>query len=62
MEFRKDILARVAERIPATGLSPSQYLNLLQVLQIKGDYETVSQIIYELVKKGEKEVAYTLAL
>jgi hypothetical protein len=62
VEFRNDILARVVERIPATGLSPSQYLNLLQVLQIKGDYETVSQIIYELVKKGEKEVAYTLAL
>jgi 26S proteasome regulatory subunit N2 len=62
VEFRKDILARVAERIPPNGLSPAQYMNLLQVLQVKGDYETVSQLIYELVKKGEKEVAYTLAL
>jgi hypothetical protein len=32
------------------------------VLQIKGDYEIVSKIIYELVKRGEKEIAYTLAL
>lgn len=32
------------------------------MLQIKGDYEIVSKIIYELVKRGEKEIAYTLAL
>jgi hypothetical protein len=63
LEFRKDILSRVVESIPSEGFaSPSQYLNLLQLLQIKGDYEIVSKIIYELVKKGEKEIAYTLAL
>ena len=53
----------MVERIPSEGFnSPNQYLNLLQLLQIKGDYEIVSKIIYELVKKGEKEIAYTLAL
>jgi hypothetical protein len=63
LEFRKDILAKVVERIPLEGFSsPNQYLNLFQLLQIKGDYEIVSKIIYELVKRGEKEIAYTLAL
>ena len=38
---------------------PNQYLNLIQILQIKGDYENAA---YELIKKGEKEIAYTLAL
>ena len=37
-------------------------MNLLQVLQIKGDYENVARVIYELIKKGDKEIAYTLAL
>ena len=32
---------------------PIQYLNLLQLLQIKGDYENVAKVIYELVKRGE---------
>lgn len=41
---------------------PAQYLNLLQILQIKGDYENAAKAIYELVKRGEKEIAYTLAL
>lgn len=41
---------------------PSQYLNLLQILQVKGDYENVARIIYELIKKDEKEIAFTLAL
>ena len=41
---------------------PAHYLNLLQVLQIKGDYENVARVIYELIKKGDKEIAYTLAL
>jgi len=39
-----------------------QYLNLLQLLYVKGDYELASKVIYELVKRGEKEIAYTLAL
>lgn len=62
IDFRNAILTKVVERVPLTGLTPSQYINILQVLQIKGDYEIVSRIIYELVKSGEKEVAYTLAL
>ena len=33
---------------------PTQYLNLLQLLQIKGDYENVAKVIYELVKRGER--------
>ena len=33
---------------------PNQYLNLLQMLQIKGDYENVAKVIYELVKRGER--------
>jgi hypothetical protein len=41
---------------------PNQYLNLIQILQIKGDYENAAKLIYELIKKGEKEIAYTLAL
>lgn len=31
-------------------------------MQIKGDYENAAKVIYELIKRGEKEVAYTLAL
>jgi hypothetical protein len=34
----------------------------LQVLGVKGDYEAVSKIIYDCVKRGELEIAYTLAL
>jgi len=41
---------------------PSQYLNLIQLLNFKGDYENVARIIYELVRKGDLEIAYTLAL
>ncbi len=29
---------------------------------MRGDYENVARIIYELVGRGETEVAYTLAL
>jgi len=32
------------------------------MLQIKGDYENVARVIYELVKQGDKEIAYSLAL
>jgi len=41
---------------------PTQYMNLLQLLQIKGDYENIAKVIYELIKRGEREIAYTLAL
>jgi len=41
---------------------PTQYMNLLQLLQIKGDYENIAKAIYELIKRGEREIAYTLAL
>ena len=34
----------------------------MQVLGVKGDYEAVSKIIYDCVKRGELEIAYTLAL
>lgn len=54
ISFRKQILNKVVEKIPNNFNSPTQYLNLLQILQIKGDYENVSKVIYELVKKGEK--------
>lgn len=53
LEFRRDILDRVTEKIPLERVhTPNQYLNLLQILQIKGDYEIIAKIIYELVKKG----------
>ena len=41
---------------------PAQYLNLLQLLQLKDDYENVARIIYELVKRDQREIGFTLAL
>lgn len=48
--------------MPKQFSSPNQYINLVQVLQVKGDYEAVSKIIYDCTKRRELEVAFTLAL
>lgn len=39
-----------------------QYINLVIMFKYNNDYETVSGIIYELVKRKEVEIAFTLAL
>lgn len=54
IDFRRDILAKITERIPDHFNSPIQYLNLLQLLQLKGDYENTAKIIYDLVKRGQR--------
>lgn len=43
-------------------VSPQQYINVLQILYSKGDFEAVSRIIYDCLKTNQKEIAYTLAL
>lgn len=50
--FRNNILDLVVKRIPEKFSSPTQYINLVQVLQVKGDYEAVSKIIYDCTKRG----------
>ena len=53
ISFRTKILDLLIKRIPSKFSSPSQYINLVQILQIKGDYEAVSKIIYDCTKRGE---------
>ncbi len=48
--------------MPERFEKPEQYINLLLVLGIKGDYETVSKIIYDCMRRKEEAIAYTLAL
>ena len=51
--FRSAMLDLIVKRIPESFSSPTQYINLIQVLQVKGDYEAVSKIIYDCTKRGE---------
>lgn len=53
ISFRTPILDILIRRLPDQFSSPSQYINLLQVLGVKGDYEVVSKIIYDCTKRGE---------
>jgi hypothetical protein len=62
ISFRSKILELVVKRMPEKFASPAQYISLIQLLQVKGDYEAVSKIIYDCTKRGEFEIAYTLAL
>lgn len=62
VSYRQIILGKVIDKIPEKLSTPTQYLNILQILQVKGDFERVAQIIYECVKREEREIAYTLAL
>lgn len=52
LAFRTSILELIGKRIPEKFSTPSQYINLVQVLQVKGDYEAVSKIIYDCTKRG----------
>lgn len=52
ISFRSQILDLVAKRMPEKFSSPSQYINIVQLLQVKGDYEAVSKIIYDCTKRG----------
>lgn len=38
ISFRTQILDLVVKRIPQKLSSPNQYINLVQLLQVKGDY------------------------
>ena len=70
ISFRAIILANVTNQLCFTNqcnpliyvVTPSQYINILQVLYAKGDFENASRLIYECLKNKHKEVAYTLAL
>jgi hypothetical protein len=53
LSFRNSILELIVKRIPENFSSPTQYINLIHVLQVKGDYEAVSKIIYDCTKRGE---------
>jgi len=62
-QFRHKILAEVTASLPdPLEATPAQYINVLHMLFHKGDFEMVAKIIYECVKRGQKEIAYTLAL
>jgi hypothetical protein len=52
ISFRNPILELIAKRIPLKFSSPNQYINLVQLLQVKGDYDAVSKIIYDCTKRG----------
>ncbi len=52
ISFRTQILDLLVKRIPEKFSSPTQYINLVQLLQVKGDYEAVSKIIYDCTKRG----------
>ena len=62
VDFRGAILGQVVERMPPKFSNSTQYLSMLQLLQVKGDNEAVSKLIYDLVKGGERETAFMLAL
>jgi 26S proteasome regulatory subunit N2 len=53
LSFRNSILELIVKRIPENFSCPHQYINLIQVLQVKGDYEAVSKIIYDCTRRGE---------
>lgn len=38
LSFRNQILDLVVKRIPSKFTSPNQYINLIHLLQVKGDY------------------------
>ena len=52
ISFRNRILELVVKRMPEKFASPAQYISLIQLLQVKGDYEAVSKIIYDCTKRG----------
>lgn len=62
--FKTHILAEMVANLPAdlSKATPSQYISLLQMLYVKGDFEIVAKIIYDCVKRNEREISYTLAL
>lgn len=63
IKFRKSILDIISDKITHSTLNNEyQYLNTIQILYIKGDYENASKIIYDCLKDGKKELAFSLAL
>ena len=62
VNYRTQILDKLIKRMPEKFTQATQYINLLTVLGVKGDYEAVSKIIYDCAKRGELAIAYTLAL
>ncbi len=52
VSFKAQVLEQLITRMPEKFASSAQYINLIQVLQIKGDYEAVSKIIYDCTKRG----------
>lgn len=56
------MLDAITEKLSFPGkFSASEYINILQILYAKGDYESASRLIYECLRSNQKEVAYTLA-
>ena len=70
ISFRGVILETVTKQLSFSNqcnifhnlVTPNQYINILQILYAKGDFENASRLIYECLKNNKKEIAYTLAL
>lgn len=68
-EFRQKVLTEISQKKMTEGIvdsyvatTPMQYINLVIMFKYNDDFATVSSIIYELIKRKELEIAYTLAL
>lgn len=69
IDFKKNLLTEISRKPIVEGIfcrntatTPNQYINMMILFKSNNDYETVSKLIYECVKKRELEIAYTLAL
>mgnify|MGYP000962591936 FL=1 len=68
-EFKHKVLVEISQKKMSEGkrkaysaTTPIQYINLVIMFKYNDDFATVSALIYELVKRKELEIAYTLAL
>ena len=60
--FRDHLLKEILSKNVTSAHTPTQYMNILVLLKYANDYSTVATMIYELAKKSELDIAYTLAL
>lgn len=55
-------MTEISRKPIVEATTPMQYINMMILFKCNDDYETVSRLIYECIKKKELEIAYTLAL